>query len=45
LHRAGIERLFPRAEFEVIEEAGHWVHAERPADFLEALERFLERDG
>jgi len=45
VHRAGIERLFPRAEFEVIEDAGHWVHAERPADFLEALERFLERDG
>jgi pimeloyl-ACP methyl ester carboxylesterase len=45
LHRAEIERLFPRAEFEVIEDAGHWVHAERPADFLEALERFLERDG
>jgi esterase len=43
-HRAGIERLFPRAEYEVIEDAGHWVHAERPAAFLDVLERFLERD-
>jgi esterase len=42
-HRAGIERLFPRAEYQVIEDAGHWVHAERPAAFLEVLERFLER--
>ena len=42
-HRAGIQHLFPRAEFEVIEDAGHWVHAERPAAFLEVLERFLER--
>jgi esterase len=42
-HRAGIERLFTRAGYEVIEDAGHWVHAERPAAFLEVLERFLER--
>jgi esterase len=42
-HRVGIERLFPRAEFAVIEDAGHWVHAERPAAFLEVVERFLER--
>jgi pimeloyl-ACP methyl ester carboxylesterase len=45
VHREGIERLFPRAEFEVIEDAGHWVQAERPAAFLEVLERFLKGAG
>jgi esterase len=44
-HRAEIERLFPKAEHEVIEDAGHWVHAERPAAFLERLGRFLERSA
>jgi pimeloyl-ACP methyl ester carboxylesterase len=32
-----IRELFPRAEIVTIEGAGHWVHAEQPAGFLEAL--------
>ncbi len=32
-----IQALFPRAEVVSIEGAGHWVHAEQPARFLEAL--------
>ena len=32
-----IRALFPRAEIVTIEGAGHWVHAEQPARFLEAL--------
>ena len=32
-----IRVLFPRAEIVTIEGAGHWVHAEQPARFLEAL--------
>ena len=32
-----IRRLFPRAEIATVESAGHWVHAEQPALFLEAL--------
>jgi esterase len=44
-HRTEIELLFPRAEHEVIEDAGHWVHAERPAAFLERLGQFLERSA
>ena len=39
-HRPRIEALFPRAELVPID-AGHWVYAERPADFLAALEAFL----
>jgi pimeloyl-ACP methyl ester carboxylesterase len=42
-HRALIGRLFPSAELATIEGAGHWVHAERPAEFLGALRAFLER--
>src|SRR5690606_13993823 len=40
-HRPLIERLFPAAEHAVIEGAGHWLHAERPTEFLEALRPFL----
>ncbi|KAM3928219.1 sn-1-specific diacylglycerol lipase ABHD11 [Leptodactylus fuscus] len=37
-----IERLFPNASVEYIEGAGHWVHAERPQDFLNAICNFVE---
>jgi pimeloyl-ACP methyl ester carboxylesterase len=40
-HRPAIERWFPRAELVAIDDAGHWVHAERPAEFLSAVRRFL----
>ena len=40
-HRPLIERLFPDAEHAVIEGAGHWVHAERPAEFLDRVRPFL----
>ena len=40
-HRPLIARLFPGAEHAVIEGAGHWVHAERPAEFLAEIRRFL----
>jgi len=36
-----IRRLFPRAEFAEIEGAGHWLHAEKPREFQEAVEQFL----
>ncbi len=41
-HHAGIRRLFPAAEIEVVPEAGHWVHADAPAALLDAVRRFLE---
>jgi pimeloyl-ACP methyl ester carboxylesterase len=40
-HKPLIERLFPHAGHAVIEGAGHWVQAERPAEFLEVLRPFL----
>ena len=41
-HMPAIERLFPAATVQAIPGAGHWVHAEAPAAFLEAVERFLD---
>jgi esterase len=42
-HQGEIERLFPNAEIAVIKDAGHWVHAEQPAAFIERIETFLGR--
>jgi len=36
-----IRRRFPNASFVTIENAGHWVHAEVPKPFLQAVTRFL----
>ena len=36
-----IERLFPNATTEVIPSAGHWVHADKPAEVTTALHAFL----
>jgi pimeloyl-ACP methyl ester carboxylesterase len=41
--RAKIVALFPAAELEAIEGAGHWLHAEKPAEFAAAVERWLAR--
>ena len=40
-HEPAIRRLFPEARIERIEDAGHWVHADRPAALLQILEPFL----
>ena len=40
-HHGIILELFPRAEITTVEEAGHWVHAERPKQFMQVLEQFL----
>ena len=32
---------FPFAQFEVVKNAGHWVHAEQPEEFLKILQEFL----
>lgn len=36
-----IYRLFPAAEIQGIEGAGHWVHADRPGEFIARVTRFL----
>lgn len=37
-----IEALFPNSEIETIEEAGHWVHAEKPQELLGLIQGFLD---
>lgn len=36
-----IETLFPSFTMESIDQAGHWVHAEKPQEFLDAVLKFL----
>jgi pimeloyl-ACP methyl ester carboxylesterase len=36
-----INALFPHAQLQTIEGAGHWVHAEKPAELLAVLNGFL----
>ncbi len=40
-HHERIMTLFPNARFEVIEGAGHWLHAEKPREFEAAVRGFL----
>jgi esterase len=40
-HKPAIKALFPNAVVARIENAGHWVHAERPEMFLALAEPFL----
>ncbi|VDK45793.1 unnamed protein product [Anisakis simplex] len=37
-----ILQKFPKAEFSVIEDAGHWVHADKPYPFMEKVVSFIE---
>lgn len=41
-HRPDALRRFPQATFEALEGAGHWLHVDRPREFLDAANRFLE---
>ena len=41
---SSIQRLFPRAEFVTVGNAGHWVHIEAPAEFLAAVSGFLSKN-
>jgi esterase len=37
-----IRKIFPQVQFETIEGAGHWLHAEQPQAFFEKTMRFLK---
>ena len=39
----GIQAMFPNAELVTIPKSGHWVHAEQPRLFVEALTSFLAK--
>jgi pimeloyl-ACP methyl ester carboxylesterase len=36
-----MERWFPHTRRVTIKNAGHWLHSEQPAVFVEVLSRFL----
>jgi esterase len=36
-----IRRIFPSATVQPIRDAGHWVHAEAPEEFLRVANEFL----
>ncbi|MFD2933516.1 alpha/beta fold hydrolase [Spirosoma flavum] len=38
----GIKRIFPNAQIEIIQGAGHWVQAEKPVEFVEVLMKFIQ---
>ena len=40
-HRPTIKKLFPKAKFAKIPNAGHWLHAEKPREFEAAIRTFL----
>ncbi|XP_061257879.1 protein ABHD11 isoform X2 [Bos javanicus] len=40
-HYPEIRRLFPRAQMQTVPNAGHWVHSDRPQDFMAAVQSFL----
>ena len=39
-----IHRLFPFVDIEMIQGAGHWVHSEKPYEFIESVTRFVKGD-
>ncbi len=42
--RKAIQSAFPNSEFVTIEDAGHWVHAEKPSELKEAVLSFLQKE-
>uniref|UniRef100_A0A7N5KS14 sn-1-specific diacylglycerol lipase ABHD11 n=1 Tax=Ailuropoda melanoleuca TaxID=9646 RepID=A0A7N5KS14_AILME len=40
-HHVEIRRLFPRAQLQTVPNAGHWIHADCPQDFVAAIRGFL----
>ena len=40
-HVEAMDRWFPRNRRVTVKDAGHWVHSEQPAVFVEVLRRFL----
>tara|TARA_Y100000588_G_scaffold193491_1_gene207584 strand:- start:194 stop:799 length:606 start_codon:yes stop_codon:yes gene_type:complete len=40
-HGPVIQKMFPTSVIRTIAGAGHWLHAEKPREFLHELERFL----
>ena len=42
-HDEPMRALFPRAHKVMVKDAGHWVHSEKPEEFLAVLRGFLKQ--
>ena len=40
-HRDTIKTLFPKAKFMKIPDAGHWLHAQKPREFVAVVQAWL----
>lgn len=40
-HHQLIKKLFPAVTFQTLEGAGHWLHAEKPHEFMQAVDDFV----
>lgn len=40
-HMSNIKQLFPNANLHEIEQAGHWIHAEAPREFIATVANFI----
>jgi esterase len=40
-----LKKMFPKVEFVSIPNAGHWVHAENPNAFIDAIVNFIEKNS
>ena len=41
-HELAIKALFPKVEMQTVEDAGHWLHAEKPKEFFDVVDTFLD---
>jgi pimeloyl-ACP methyl ester carboxylesterase len=37
-----VYKLFPNASMEIVKDAGHWIHAEKPSEFISLVSKFLQ---
>ncbi len=44
-YRPTIREKFPKARFAKITGAGHWLHAEKPREFISSVQAWLDLDG
>lgn len=40
-HHSAIKQLFPQTQIQTVPDAGHWVHSDKPQDFMDAVISFL----
>ncbi|MBC3764340.1 alpha/beta fold hydrolase [Neptunicella marina] len=41
-YRSAIEKLFPNARAQIMQDCGHWLHAEKPQQFSRIVDKFIQ---